>query len=178
MQRSYIGLQGIAAGPVKIGPAGPWLLGNIHPTADNPNRKVLEVTDDIQGTVLLSMRAGYTSSADDNSVVTVKYLKDHYVSATGTVPTVDLTDYVTHAQLNLVATQVNNNTIAANNALSMGQANAIQLNSLTKNLSEVQSLALSNSASISNLNARFDNLTYDPFGEPVLLVAGNARGES
>lgn len=188
--RSYVGVQGIAAGPIRLGPTGAWIVNgqqNIAVTARSTTsiptiaiQKNLSTTTN--ETVYLPLQAGLTSIQDDHGVVTVEFLKNYYPDHE--VPSVDLASYVTLVQFNELykivmgtnTSYTNPNSITVRvSALENTVAGFQTTNeALESQMQSISSQVYANSTSIGDLSNRIDNIKVNPFAGESLLIAGGA----
>ena len=77
--RSYVGVQGVAAGPIRLGPSGAWIVNGQQNIAVTTRSVTTIPTVAIQKNlstqtneaVYLPLQAGLTSIKDDHGVVTL-----------------------------------------------------------------------------------------------------------
>lgn len=184
--RSYVGVQGVAAGPIRVGPTGAWIVNSSQLVSGTTSVPALSIqqTPATSETVFIPMRAGLTSTADPHGVVTVEFLKDYYPEHGA--PAIDLSAYTTVAQFNkLYAAVLGTNTSYANaNCIEVRVSaleNEVQAskNNNSKLENKIQALSTqvyANANDIDDLQERLDNIKVTPFTGETLLIAGGARG--
>lgn len=189
MTRSYVGIQGVAAGPLKIGSTGVWVATGTHTTGAGRSAttiNTLSIQNNLPSNktdiVYAPIQAGLASTTDDHGVVTVEFLKSYYPDHT--VPNIDLSAYTTLTIFNQLWKAVLGNKTQYNNTNSI----ELRVSNLENILAEfefsneemesnIQSLAAqvyANSNSIGTLNNRIDNIKVNPFVGESLLIAGGA----
>lgn len=177
---SYLGINGRAAGPIQLGPGGVWLKTTINPTASG--RGEVSLLNNLSGSSLATLRVEHPNPDDLNAVVTVGYL--------GTAQndkTIDLTKYVLTSDFDRLYNAVlgeGQNYPTGDKVQSIvqrliaveGEVKGFtsNINLLQKDINQISIQASSNASAITSLQTTLDNLKFDPFGEPVLLVAGGA----
>ena len=188
--RSYVGVQGIAAGPIRLGPSGAWIVNgqqNIAVTARStttiPTVAIQKnLSTNINEAVYLPLQAGLTSINDDHGVVTVEFLKNYYPEHE--MPSVDLASYVTLVRFNELykivmgtnTSYTNPNSITVRvSALENTVAGFQTTNeALESQMQSISSQVYANSTSIGDLSNRIDNIQVNPFAGESLLIAGGA----
>lgn len=188
--RSYVGVQGIAAGPIRLGPSGAWIVNgqqNIAVTARStttiPTVAIQKnLSTNTNEKVYLPLQAGLTSINDDHGVVTVEFLKNYYPEHE--MPSVDLASYVTLVQFNELykivmgtnTSYTNPNSITVRvSALENTVAGFQTTNeALESQMQSISSQVYANSTSIGDLSNRIDNIQVNPFAGESLLIAGGA----
>lgn len=188
--RSYVGVQGIAAGPIRLGPSGAWIVNgqqNIAVTARStttiPTVAIQKnLSTNTNEKVYLPLQAGLTSINDDHGVVTVEFLKNYYPEHE--MPSVDLASYVTLVQFNELykivmgtnTSYTNPNSITVRvSALENTVAGFHTTNeALESQMQTISSQVYANSTSIGDLSNRIDNIQVNPFAGESLLIAGGA----
>lgn len=188
--RSYVGVQGVAAGPIRLGPSGAWIVNGQQNIAVTTRSVTTIPTVAIQRNlstqtneaVYLPLQAGLTSIKDDHGVVTVEFLKNYYPSHE--TPSVDLASYVTLVQFNELynivmgtnTSYTNPNSITVRvSALENTVAGFQTTNeALESQMQSISSQVYANSTSIGDLSNRIDNIQVNPFAGESLLIAGGA----
>ena len=184
MQRAYLGLQGIAAGPIRVGPTGAWLVDSTQTVSRTTTHSLAVLSGPKEeGSTFLPLRAGLASTSDDNGVVTVKYLKNYYPDHSG--PSIDLTEYTTIERFNNLYTIIMGSnteyigtysidvrvTNLENSLASVSQTSqevSTAMNTVKGQMSSMQQ-------EIYSLGTRIDGLVLNPFADGALLVAGGAK---
>lgn len=185
--RSYIGVQGVAAGPIRVGPEGAWIVNSSQLVSGTTSVPVLSIqktpeTSATSETVFVPMRAGLASTDDPNGVVTFEFLQHYYPDHE--VPSIDLSAYTTIAQFNrLYAAVLGTNTSYTNaNCIEVRvsalenevQASKNNNNQLDNKIQSLSTQVYANATGIKNLQTQLDNINVTPFIGETLLIAGGA----
>lgn len=189
MNRGYVGIQGVAAGPLKLGSSGVWIATGTHTTGQGRSAttsNTLSVQKNLPSNtneiIYAPIQAGLASTSDKHGVVTVEFLKSYYPDHT--VPNIDLSAYTTLTIFNQLWKAVLGNKTQYTNANSIEIRVANLENILAEfefsneemesNLQTLATQVYANSSSISTLNNRIDNIKVNPFVGESLLIAGGA----
>jgi hypothetical protein len=185
MQRAYLGLQGVAAGPIRIGPSGAWIVDSTNTVNRSVYHSIAIVNKPHtgEGVSFIPLRAGLASTEDDYGVVTVEYLKTYHPSS-GSGTSVDLSKYTTKTEYqDLYKIVMGPNTSYSNaNSIEVRVTSVEnQIAGVTQTSQATSDMVASMKADISQtkqdittLGARIDSLTFDPFAGGALLKAGGA----
>lgn len=185
--REYLGIQGITAGPIKIGPQGPWIVSEPADSSAINNRGALAIQKNFKAELpeFVPMRAGLASIEDENGVVTVEFLKSYYPEVGA--PEIDLSDYTKYAEFkNLYTIVMGANetsyqeTSPINARVKVLETNITNINTLVNgwasSFDTLSKQVTTNTTNISALQKALEDISFDPFQGNVLLVAGGANG--
>ena len=177
---SYLGINGRAAGPIQLGPGGVWLKTTTNPTASG--RGEVSLLNSLSGSSLAMLRVEHPNPEDLNGVVTVGYLG----SVQNNEP-IDLNKYVLTSDFDKLYNAVLGEgqvyptgekvqTIVQRLVGVEAEVKGFTSNMtlLQKDMAQISNQTSVNASAIAGLQTTLDNLKFDPFGEPVLLVAGGA----
>jgi hypothetical protein len=186
--RTYVGVQGVAAGPIRIGSAGPWIVNSYQlPSAARTAVQIpaIAIQRNLNGTPeLLPLRAGLSSTADKNGVVTVEFLQDYYPEHGA--PSIDLTAYTTITQFN----NLYNIVMGTNTSYTNENCIVVRVSGLENEISTIKTSTLKfeqqlaatttqsrvNAQEIASIKQQLTSLDINPFEGGALLVAGGANG--
>lgn len=177
---SYLGINGRAAGPIQIGPSGVWIKTTVNPTA--AGRGTVSLLNSLNSDSLAKLRVDHPTPSDEYGVVTVGYLK-----AAESGATIDLSKYALVSDFDKLynavlgagqnyPTGTGVKTIVERLVAVEGEVKGFSTNitSIMRDVNQISAQSSSNTNAIASLNQTLENLKFDPFGEPVLLVAGGA----
>lgn len=182
LNTAYIGITGRAAGPIQIGPSGVWLNTTTAPQAATPG--VLTCYSALNGH-LAQLRAAYPNTSDANSVATVGFVWNAIEGKVSESAKESFADYVKTERFDYLYNAVlghngnyDNSNPSIQNRIDTIEStvksynNSIQL--IEKEVTAIGGKVELVETNIRALDERIDSLVYDPFGEPVLLIAGTA----
>lgn len=185
--REYLGIQGITAGPIKIGPQGPWIVSEPADSSAINNRGALAIQKNLKAELpeFVPMRAGLTSTEDENGVVTVEFLRNYYPEAGA--PEIDLSDYTKYTEFkNLYTIVMGANETSyqesspINTRVKVLETNITNINTsineLGSSFTTLSKQVTTNTTNINALQKALEDISFDPFQGNVLLVAGGANG--